>query len=121
MPSLSRSPMWPVRTREDWGGGWDSNPRQPESQSGTLPTELPPPQERGTVAPRPDYTPPGDAATASRTPAGYWYSPISVSGSQVASPGNPQRITIARTMHRTYGMVPSITRVTGTSGAMAFT
>src|SRR5690606_12614067 len=25
------------------GGRWDSNPRQPESQSGTLPTELRPP------------------------------------------------------------------------------
>ncbi len=28
---------------EGWGGRWDSNPRQPESQSGTLPTELRPP------------------------------------------------------------------------------
>lgn len=28
-----------------WGGRWDSNPRQPESQSGTLPTELHPPFE----------------------------------------------------------------------------
>ena len=27
-----------------WGGKWDSNPRQPESQSGTLPTELFPPE-----------------------------------------------------------------------------
>ena len=26
-----------------WGGWWDSNPRQPESQSGTLPAELQPP------------------------------------------------------------------------------
>ncbi len=26
-----------------WGGRWGSNPRQPESQSGTLPTELRPP------------------------------------------------------------------------------
>jgi hypothetical protein len=26
-----------------WGDRWDSNPRQPESQSGTLPTELRPP------------------------------------------------------------------------------
>ena len=26
-----------------WGGRWDSNPRRPESQSGTLPTELRPP------------------------------------------------------------------------------
>ena len=26
-----------------WGGRWDSNPRQPESQSGTLPAELRPP------------------------------------------------------------------------------
>ena len=27
-----------------WGGRWDLNPRQPESQSGALPTELRPPQ-----------------------------------------------------------------------------
>ena len=27
-----------------WGGKWDSNPRQPESQSGTLPTQLFPPE-----------------------------------------------------------------------------
>ena len=26
-----------------WGGRWGSNPRQPESQSGALPTELRPP------------------------------------------------------------------------------
>lgn len=26
-----------------WGGRWGLNPRQPESQSGTLPTELRPP------------------------------------------------------------------------------
>ena len=26
-----------------WGGRWDLNPRQPESQSGALPTELRPP------------------------------------------------------------------------------
>ena len=26
-----------------WGDGWGSNPRPPESQSGALPTELPPP------------------------------------------------------------------------------
>ena len=26
-----------------WGGRWDSNPRQPEPQSGALPTELRPP------------------------------------------------------------------------------
>src|SRR6185437_11606261 len=31
----------------EWGGRWDSNPRQPESQSGTLPTELRPPQRNG--------------------------------------------------------------------------
>ncbi len=30
-----------------WGGKWDSNPRQPESQSGTLPTELFPPSNFG--------------------------------------------------------------------------
>ncbi len=28
-----------------WGGRWDLNPRQPESQSGALPTELRPPQK----------------------------------------------------------------------------
>ena len=27
-----------------WGGRWDSNPRQPEPQSGALPTELRPPR-----------------------------------------------------------------------------
>ena len=27
-----------------WGGRWDLNPRQPESQSGALPTELRPPK-----------------------------------------------------------------------------
>ncbi len=27
-----------------WGDRWDLNPRQPESQSGALPTELRPPQ-----------------------------------------------------------------------------
>ena len=32
---------------ELWGGKWDSNPRQPESQSGTLPTELFPPSNFG--------------------------------------------------------------------------
>ena len=26
-----------------WGARWDSNPRQPEPQSGALPTELRPP------------------------------------------------------------------------------
>ena len=35
---------YPVRALNLWGGKWDSNPRQPESQSGTLPTELFPPQ-----------------------------------------------------------------------------
>ncbi len=30
--------------RYEWGGRWGSNPRQPESQSGALPTELRPPQ-----------------------------------------------------------------------------
>lgn len=29
--------------RDKWGGRWGSNPRQPESQSGALPTELRPP------------------------------------------------------------------------------
>ena len=31
-----------------WGDRWDLNPRQPESQSGTLPTELRPPLNYGT-------------------------------------------------------------------------
>ena len=30
-------------TSAKWGGRWDLNPRQPESQSGALPTELRPP------------------------------------------------------------------------------
>ena len=30
-----------------WGGRWDSNPRQPEPQSGALPTELRPPYGAG--------------------------------------------------------------------------
>src|SRR5581483_7209083 len=47
--------------------------------------------------------------------------PISVSGSQVAMSGNTQRMTIARNMQSTYGIVPHITRVTGTSGAIACT
>ena len=29
-----------------WGDRWGSNPRQPESQSGALPTELRPPQKK---------------------------------------------------------------------------
>ena len=35
---LGDIPLW-----EKWGERWDSNPRQPESQSGALPTELRPP------------------------------------------------------------------------------
>ncbi|MEN9450658.1 MAG: hypothetical protein RJA83_1276, partial [Pseudomonadota bacterium] len=30
-------------TAQKWGERWGSNPRQPESQSGALPTELRPP------------------------------------------------------------------------------
>ncbi len=33
-----------------WGGRWGLNPRQPESQSGTLPTELRPPLKPNTLA-----------------------------------------------------------------------
>ncbi len=33
------------RFKLKWGGRWDLNPRQPESQSGALPTELRPPQK----------------------------------------------------------------------------
>ena len=29
-----------------WGGRWDLNPRQPEPQSGALPTELHPPSKQ---------------------------------------------------------------------------
>ncbi len=39
-----------------WGGRWDSNPRQPEPQSGALPTELHPPYfgaPKGTRTPGP--------------------------------------------------------------------
>ena len=32
-----------ARMSEDWGEWWGSNPRQPEPQSGALPTELHPP------------------------------------------------------------------------------
>jgi hypothetical protein len=45
-----RPPPSPFRVRgqsalpfENWGGRWDSNPRQPGSQPGALPTELRPP------------------------------------------------------------------------------
>ena len=33
-----------LKLKLKWGGRWDLNPRQPESQSGALPTELRPPQ-----------------------------------------------------------------------------
>ena len=33
----------PMFNSKSWGEWWDSNPRQPESQSGALPTELHPP------------------------------------------------------------------------------
>ncbi len=39
-------PSYVILRRElafKWGGRWDLNPRQPESQSGALPTELRPP------------------------------------------------------------------------------
>jgi hypothetical protein len=32
-----------ILDKKDWGDRWGSNPRQPESQSGALPTELRPP------------------------------------------------------------------------------
>ena len=39
-----RRPVFrPRRLLKIWGGRWESNPRQPESQSGALPTELRPP------------------------------------------------------------------------------
>ena len=41
-----------------WGAKWDSNPRQPESQSGTLPTEL--------FAPSEFFGPPGRNRTCDR-------------------------------------------------------
>ncbi len=40
------------RKRLKWGGRWGSNPRQRESQSRALPTELRPPQ---TAKYQPDY------------------------------------------------------------------
>ena len=40
----ARLPIPPYsHTTKLWGDGWGSNPRRPESQSGALPTELPPP------------------------------------------------------------------------------
>ena len=39
----SKSGALPLGDIPIWGGRWDSNPRQPETQSGALPTELRPP------------------------------------------------------------------------------
>ena len=39
----SKSGALPLGDIPKWGGRWDSNPRQPEPQSGALPTELRPP------------------------------------------------------------------------------
>ena len=36
-------PLGYIPLSKKWGERWDSNPRQPESQSGALPTELRPP------------------------------------------------------------------------------
>jgi len=41
-----------------------------------------------------------------------------VSGSHVAISGKKHSTTMARNMHNTYGIVPHITVVTGTSGAI---
>ncbi len=53
-----------------WGGRWDSNPRQPESQSGALPTELRPPLQscRSNTAPPARHSPgaPGRTRTCDR-------------------------------------------------------
>lgn len=39
--NLARLPISPLpQKKKKWGERWDSNPRQPESQSGALPTEL---------------------------------------------------------------------------------
>ena len=49
-PTVARWNLNPVRLpisprpQTSWGERWDLNPRQPESQSGALPTELRPPQ-----------------------------------------------------------------------------
>ena len=40
----------PASGKEKWGGRWDSNPRQPRSQPGALPTELRPPSNKPVVA-----------------------------------------------------------------------
>ncbi len=37
--------LWEMRNKK-WGDRWGSNPRQPESQSGTLPAELRPPKKQ---------------------------------------------------------------------------
>src|SRR6266496_3345490 len=47
--------------------------------------------------------------------------PIRWSGNQVAIAGNTHRMTIASIMHNTYGIVPHMMRVTGTSGAIELT
>ena len=57
-----------VVTAGRWGGRWDSNPRQPESQSGTLPTELRPPLKLHCIR-LPSWKPPGLARPAGLEPA----------------------------------------------------
>ena len=52
---------------------------------------------------------------------GQWDIPIMWSGSQVAISGKTHRITICSIMQITYGMVPHMMRVTGTSGAIELT
>jgi hypothetical protein len=37
MTGMRPAPIARGVSEEFWGGGWDSNPQQPESQSGTLP------------------------------------------------------------------------------------
>ena len=106
-----------METEEDWGGGWESNPQRLESQSRTLPLSY---RHHGRRAMHDEtnriarrlYRAPGRLQCCA---------PIIVLGSHVAISGNAQRITIASIMQNTYGIVPHITRVTGTSGAIELT
>ena len=54
------------KREKEWGDRWDSNPRQPEPQSGTLPTELRSPphsQYRNNAKPTPSSGAPGRTRT----------------------------------------------------------
>ena len=55
--SVTRNDL--ISKEKTWGDRWDSNPRRPESQSGTLPTELRSPLNCCCSAPRPQGWPAG--------------------------------------------------------------